>query len=134
MTRSDCLECVVGGTRLLVPLLNRVGGLAVIDDAVLPSIALAGRPLGPRAACKGLLLRRPPSPEQFALQVDDIGAMRSVSAGALEAAEVPGWVCPPAWLGTALAGDHRVLVLDPAAVAATLFGIRADVVLGDPRA
>jgi hypothetical protein len=137
--RLDCLECVVDGTRLLVPVqdLDRVaeyeltlpppqaapwvGGLGHLDGLAYVSLALPGRPRGPLSAAKGLLLRASGSDRRYAVQVDDVRALWTVDADDAGPAEVPGWPCPPAWLGVALEGGEPVLRLDTTAVAASLF-------------
>jgi hypothetical protein len=137
--RLDCLECVVDGTKLLVPVadLDRVaeyplteppprsepwvGGLGVLEGRAFLSLSLAGAPRGPLPFAKGLLFRASGTGSAFAVQVDSVLALWSVDADAVAPGRATSWPCPEAWLGAVMEGGESLLRLDPGAVAASLF-------------
>ena len=138
MARFDCLDCRIGGTSIKIPVrdLDRViefsltpppplaprwiGGLSLVGESVCACLALAGQSVGPRASCKGLLLRDPRSERRYVVQVDDVGAIVSVE-GAGPAGLIVEWPCPDGWLASSVLGEEDVLRLDTDAVAAALF-------------
>jgi hypothetical protein len=139
LARFDCLECVINGTPIKIPVrdLDRViefsltpppplaprwlGGLGVLGEDVCASLALSGKGVGPRAACRGLLFRDPRGDGRYVVQVDAVGAIVSVE-GERPATPLEGWPCPERWLVTSVRDEQDVLRLDTDAVAAVLFG------------
>jgi hypothetical protein len=138
VVRSDCLECVIGGTRIQIPVgrLDRVaeyslsappplaeawiGGLGLIGNSVCVSLALAGEPRGPVAACKGVLFGGRQG--RFAIQVDEVGDIGLVRPDARLDHPAPNWPCPSGWLAPARRGADLAIWLDTDAVEAWLFG------------
>jgi hypothetical protein len=136
--RSDCLECIVSGTLLELPVesLERVvqyslsappplampwiGGLGLIGESVYVSIALAGEPRGPVPACTGVLFKGPRG--RFAVQVDEVRTIGAVVPDPGRAPDAPAWPSPPHWLSPARRGTEAVLRLDVGALSAWLFG------------
>lgn len=139
MRRLDCLECVVDGTKLLVPVadLDRVaeyplteppprsepwvGGLGLFEGRAFLSLSLAGAPRGPLPFAKGLLFRASETVSAYAVQVDSVLALWTVDEDAVLPGTAPAWPCPQSWLCAVLEGGESLLRLDPAAVAASLF-------------
>jgi hypothetical protein len=113
---AECLECLIGATRVEVPLAEVerlleyqaapppplaqpwLGGIGVADkEDLFLSVSLAGHAAtGPRAV-RGLLFRRGEQRLRWALEVDRVVGLRSVqeSPGMFP---MKGWVCPPEWL------------------------------------
>jgi hypothetical protein len=136
LARFDCLECWIAGTPIHIPVRDLdqvveysltappplaprwIGGLSLVGDDVCTSIAVAGFPIGPQSACKGLLLRAPRSERRYIVQVDGVGGIVSVEDGGADAA-VSDWPCPKGWL---VIGAKDVLRLETETVATALFG------------
>jgi chemotaxis signal transduction protein len=139
LDRLECLECLMGGKRMLVPMqhLDRVvefpltpppplveswvAGLGVLGDSHLVVLALPGAPRGPLDSCKAVLLRAPRSGSRFAVEVEDVRAIWSINPDAFTPAADVGWPSPSSWLTAASDGNEHVLCLDTEAVAAWLF-------------
>jgi len=114
--RAECLECLIGATRVEVPLAEVerlleyqaspppptahpwLGGIGVADkEDLFLSISLSGPSApGPRPV-RGLLFRRRDSHLRWALEVDRVVGLRSVD-DRTGAWPVTDWVCPPDWL------------------------------------
>lgn len=126
---AECLECLIGATRVEVPLgeVERLleyqaapppplaqpwlGGIGVADkEDLFLSVSLSGQSaLEPRAV-RGLLFRAGDTRLRWALEVDRVLGLRSIEEEP-EAYPVEGWACPSDWLrrGRDDAGDVRRL-------------------------
>lgn len=126
---AECLECLIGATRVEVPLheVERLleyqaapppplaqpwlGGIGVVDkEDLFLSVSLSGQS-GPEArSVRGLLFRADGGRLRWALEVDRVLGLRAIEE-APDAFPVDGWACPPDWLrrGRDDAGDVRWL-------------------------
>lgn len=139
MSRSECLECTVLGIRMLVPTkdLDRVAefpltappplaegwvaGLGVVGGEPFVTLSLSGRPMGPLASCRALLLQTAEHGQRYAVLVDEVRAIWTINPEAFADEPATGWPCPPGWLSAAPDADAQVLMLDTLAVAGWLF-------------
>jgi chemotaxis signal transduction protein len=139
VSRSECLECIVLGTRMLVPTrdLQRVAefpltappplahawvaGLGVVGGGPLVTLSLAGRPMGPLASCRALLLLTAQHSRRYAVLVDDVRAIWTIDPEAFVEEPATSWPCPRGWLSAASDAGGQVLMLDTLAVAGWLF-------------
>lgn len=118
---SECLDCLVGGFRVAVPVdgvsrivkydvfppppLARpwVGGIGNEGDTLFLSLALLDeegrRP--PRRSAQGLLVRAAAGTPPWAVEVDQVSGIRWLELGRPPARLGPGWACPGEWLRTA---------------------------------
>ena len=126
---AECLECLIGATRVEVPLADVerlleyqaapppplaepwVGGIGVVQkEDLFLSVSLSGITATSPRAVRGLLFRAGDGALRWALEVDRVVGLRSIDAEK-EAAPVDGWVCPSDWLrrGQGEGGDVRCL-------------------------
>jgi hypothetical protein len=140
---SECLECLIGATRVEVPLADVerlleyqaapppplaepwVGGIGLQADNedLFLSVSLPGGSApGFRELVHGLLFRIGDGGHRWALEIDRVVGLRAID-GSGEPHRVPEWACPPAWLlhGRDSAG-HSVRLLDVRAAERTLSG------------
>jgi hypothetical protein len=135
----ECLECTVGGKRVLVPTrdLERVaelllgpppplaepwvGGIALIAGS--PVVALVLCASTAYAECKkGLLLRAPRARELYAVIVEDVQAIWTIDEEGFSPADEQAWPCPGGWLTVGERDGEDISRLETDAVAAWLFG------------
>jgi hypothetical protein len=114
---AECLECLIGATRVEVPLAEVerlleyqaapppplaqpwLGGIGVADkEDLFLSVSLAGHAATEARAVRGLLFRRGEQRLRWALEVDRVVGLRTVQESPEGAFPVTGWVCPPEWL------------------------------------
>jgi hypothetical protein len=126
---AECLECLIGATRVEVPLgeVERLleyqaapppplaqpwlGGIGVVDkEDLFLSVSLSGERAPEPRAVRGLLFRGGEARLRWALEVDRVLGLRSIEEGE-DAFPVDGWPCPPDWLrrGRDAAGEVRRL-------------------------
>jgi len=135
---SECLECTVQGTRILVPTasLERVlelpltappplsvpwvAGMGLVGDKPLVVVSLAGTPRGPLSSCRALLLRGQPQDRRYGLLVEEVRSIRSVENEAFADHAEGTWPCPPEWLTATREGEAPLLKLEASAVASWL--------------
>jgi hypothetical protein len=142
---SDCLECLIGATRVEVPLAEVerlleydaapppplaaawVGGIGVEsaghDDELFLSVSLRGSSTAQRRHAQGLLFKSVDGQARWVLEVDRVIGLRTIE----REAELPfasDWACPPEWLRRARdPSGLEVCWFDVAAAERTLAGI-----------
>ena len=120
---AECLECLIGATRVEVPLgaVERLleyqavpppslaqpwlGGIGVVEkEDLFLSVSLSGDTSAAPRAVRGLLFRRGDARVRWALEVDRVVGLCSIEEeGGTH--PVKGWACPPEWLLRARDGD-----------------------------
>ena len=113
---SECLECLIGATRVEVPLAEVerlleyqaapppplahpwLGGIGVAEkEDLFLSVSLSGDTSAAPRAVRGLLFRRSERRVRWALEVDRVVGLRKVEEED-GVHPVNGWACPPEWL------------------------------------
>jgi hypothetical protein len=137
---SECLDCIVGGTHVAIPVdrVERlieysvglapplahswVGGIGLLDDQLFVSVRLRGGAADvPRREAKGLLVRAPDGRPRWALEVDRIVGTFELHGEPEIPRRAPALVVPSGWLFEVPRRDRETMVwLDVAAVDATL--------------
>jgi len=140
---SECLECLIGATRVEVPLaeIERlleyraapppplaepwVGGIGIetgkSETGLFLSVSLPGASASGLRETRGLLFRGAGRP-RWALEVDRVVGLQSIEEPA-ESSAMEGWVSPPSWLRPGRDAQGRaVRWLDVRAAELTLTG------------
>jgi hypothetical protein len=138
---AECLECLIGATRVEVPVAEVerlveyhaaagpplaeawLGGIGIEatsqGDALFLSVRLT-RALERGSSLRGLLFRAASGAPRWALEVDRVIGLRKVVPGA-DAHPLPAGVCPPHWLRQARDEDGEpVRLFDVSAAAQAL--------------
>jgi hypothetical protein len=141
---SDCLECLIGATRVEVPLAEVerlleydaapppplaepwIGGIGIESvgqsDELFLSVSLRGDGGARSRHAQGLLFKSSAGGPRWALEVDRVVGLRSIEAET-EADPVSGWAAPTAWLRRARDADgDEVRWFDVAEALRTLTG------------
>jgi hypothetical protein len=141
---SECLECLIGATRVEVPLADVerlleyraspppplaepwVGGIGVESSQgrtdLFLSISLSGVPASESRETRGLLLRSAEGRPRWAVEVDRVVGLQTIDDPG-EPRAVAGWACPSDWLRHGLDARGRpVRWLDVRAAELTLNG------------
>lgn len=125
---AECLECLIGATRVEVPLgeVERLleyqaapppplaqpwlGGIGVVDrEDLFLSVSLSGHSAPEPRAVRGLLFRG--RGLRWALEVDRVLGLRSIEPEP-DSFPVDGWACPADWLRRGRDGTDDVRWLD----------------------
>jgi len=140
LSRYESLECLVLRRRIVVPVrdLDRlvefslgpppplaepwVAGFGHVDGRPLLCVTLSGGSRGPKALCKGLLLKADGARARYLLQVDEVRSILEIDVHEFEPKGAPDWPCPAHWFTSRDHGGERILLLDSDAAGATLFG------------
>ena len=143
---AECLECLIGVTRVEVPVaaverlveyqaapapplaepwLGGIGLDAADQDALFLSISLSGLSGGRAPGVRGLLFRAGEGGLRWALEVDRVVGLRAIEGGT-KPHPVRGWACPSDWLLEAADEEGEpVRLLDVSAALRDLAGAPA---------